>query len=238
MSQPRCLLLHGFTGAAEDWHDCVGDASEVLAIDLPGHGAADDPSGTFDDEIQRLLQRLPDSIDQVIGYSLGGRLALGLIHAAPQRFRAATILCAHPGLTDPALRAQRRAADQRWIDLLRTQGIDAFVQSWERQPLFASQCRLDPSILDQQRARRLRQRPTGLASCLTSFGLANMPSYWDGLTQFPGQLRWIVGGDDPKFLSLARQVADRRPATNLIVLDKIGHNPILEAPQRLAEWLF
>ncbi|MBK5964959.1 alpha/beta hydrolase [Thiocystis minor] len=234
---PDCLLLHGFTGCAEDWRTLIGQDRARLAIDLPGHGRRGDPRGTFRDEIHALLQELPTSIERVVGYSFGGRIALGLIQAAPERFRAATILSAHPGLTDPRLREQRREADRLWIRLLRTQGIEAFVQGWEKLPLFATQDHLPRSVLDRQRACRLNQRAEGLASCLERLGLAEMPSTWDDLIRFPGQLRWIVGGEDSKFLRIARQVAERRPTTDLRVLEGIGHNPLLESPDLLADLL-
>lgn len=234
---PRRLLLHGFTGGAGDWRAIFGDDPDTLAIALPGHGNRSDPSGTFRAEIQTLLCALPASIDRVAGYSLGGRIALGLIQAAPERFRAATLVSAHPGLTDPRLREQRREADRQWIRLLRTQGIAAFVQAWETLPLFDSQRRLPPAALARQRACRLSQRAEGLASCLERLGLAEMPDTWDDLARFPGQLRWIVGGEDSKFLHIARQVVECRPTTDLRVLDGVGHNPLLEAPELLADFL-
>ncbi|AFL75848.1 alpha/beta fold hydrolase [Thiocystis violascens] len=229
--------MHGFTGRAEDWRTLTGKDPSRLAIDLPGHGRRGDPLGTFRDEIQALLQELPTSIERIVGYSFGGRIALGLIQAAPERFRAATIISAHPGLTDSLLREQRREADQRWIQLLRTQGVDAFVQAWEKLPLFVTQSRLPRSVLARQQACRLSQRAEGLASSLERLGLAEMPSTWDDLMRFPGQLRWIVGGEDRKFLRIARQVAECRPTTDLRVLDGIGHNPLLESPDLLADLL-
>ena len=161
-----------------------------------------------------------------------------MIQAAPERFHAATIISAHPGLTNPILREQRRTADRQWIERLRIQGIAAFVQAWENLPLFATQRRLPASVLDRQRTCRLSQCPEGLASCLERLGLAEMPDAWDDLIHFPGQLRWIVGSEDRKFLHLARQVAERRATTDLMILDGVGHNPLLEAPAMLANCLF
>lgn len=176
---------------------------------------------------------MPPSIDELVGYSLGGRIALAMIRRAPARFRAATILSAHPGLTDPSVRAARRAQDQRWIKLLREHGIEAFVAAWERQPLFQSQSRLAPELLERQRIRRLRQRPDGLAKVLACLGLAEMPSTWKSIERYRGRLRWIVGAKDATFLEIARQVTTRRPATELAILPGVGHNPLLEAPDIL-----
>jgi len=230
---PHCLLLHGFTGGCEDWRLWPDDAPSAYAIDLPGHGGSPDPSGTFADEIARLLAVLPDSIQQLAGYSLGGRIALALLAAAPTRFRSVTVLSAHPGLADASARAKRRSADRRWIELLRTQGIEAFVTAWERQPLFATQQRLPREVLAAQRRRRLSQRAEGLASCLECLGLAEMPDTWDAVHRYTGRLDWIVGGADAKFLDIGRQVAEQRPRTRLHVLPEIGHNPLLEAPEPL-----
>jgi 2-succinyl-6-hydroxy-2,4-cyclohexadiene-1-carboxylate synthase len=224
------LLLHGFTGDGRDWSLWPADAPAALAVDLPGHGGSPDPSGDFNDEILRLLTALPPSIDQVVGYSLGGRIALSLIAAAPDRFRTATILSAHPGLTDAGQRELRRQADQRWIALLRTHGIHAFVDAWERQPLFATQATLAPARLAEQRAHRLAQRAEGLASNLACFGLAEMPETWSALRRWPGHLRWLVGAGDERFAAIAAQLEEQRPATLLRHVPDAGHNLLLEAP--------
>lgn len=171
----------------------------------------------------------------MVGYSFGGRLALGLLQAAPERFRAATIIAAHPGLTDSAEREQRRRADQLWIKQLRTEGIAAFVDSWAQQPLFATQSRLSPAVLARQRAGRLQHRAEGLANCLERLGLAEMPSTWETLARFSGQLQWVVGSADQKFLELGQRVMQQRPQTTLHIFNDIGHNPLLEAPEMLAD---
>lgn len=204
-----------------------------MAIDLPGHLTSPDPTGDYLEVIRALLDRLPASIDRVIGYSLGGRIALSLIQLAPERFRSAVIISAHPGLLDPALREQRRLADQSWIRLLRDQGLEAFVTAWEHQPLFKTQARLAPEILARQRARRLSQRPEGLASVLERLGLGEMPSTWEALARYQGRLDWIIGGEDRRFQAIAHEVVAHRPSTRLHVLENVGHNPLLEAPERL-----
>ncbi|SDX54480.1 2-succinyl-5-enolpyruvyl-6-hydroxy-3-cyclohexene-1-carboxylate synthase/2-succinyl-6-hydroxy-2,4-cyclohexadiene-1-carboxylate synthase [Allochromatium warmingii] len=204
-----------------------------MAIDLPGHLTSPDPPGGYLESIRALLATLPASIDDVIGYSLGGRIALSLIQLAPDRFRTATILSAHPGLRDPSLRAQRRLADQVWIRLLREHGLDAFVTAWEQQPLFRTQARLAPELLAQQRARRLSHRPDGLACVLERLGLGEMPSTWDALADYRGQLNWIIGSEDRRFQAIAHTVLAQRPATRLMVLEAVGHNPLLEAPERV-----
>nr|WP_246194616.1 alpha/beta fold hydrolase [Allochromatium palmeri] len=225
--------MHGFTGGGADWSSVFADDPRWLAIDLPGHLTSPDPTSDYPEVIRDLLDALPASIDEVIGYSLGGRIALSFIQLAPERFRAATIISAHPGLLDPAMREQRRLADQVWIRLLRDQGIEAFVTAWEHQPLFKTQARLPAEILARQRARRLSQRSEGLASALERLGLGEMPSTWEALACYQGRLDWIIGGEDTRFQAIAHEVLAHRPATRLVVLEGVGHNPLLEVPERL-----
>ncbi len=171
------------------------------------------------------------------GYSLGGRFALGLMAAAPTRFRRATIISAHPGLEDPLERKARRKSEQAWTRRLRSDGIESFVRYWESQALFATQASLPATRLARQRRQRLSQRADGLARSLEQHGLSKMPSLWESLTAFPGRLTWIVGAHDLKFLGIAHDVIVRRPATRLHVLPGVGHNPLLECPEMLASFL-
>lgn len=244
---PRTLLLHGFTGLAEDWLDCwpqlqpnrefeagrALDSDSALAVDLPGHGGSAGPEAVFDESLHRLLAALPSSIDRVIGYSLGGRLALGLLRLAPQRFRAAVILAAHPGLTDAQARARRRAADRHWIERLEQQGITAFVDAWQSLPLFATQASVAAERLAQQRERRLSQTASGLAASLRAHGLAEMPSMRQTIIHYPGKLHWVAGAEDHKFSVIARVVGRWRPSVPVTLLPDVGHNPLLEAPDQV-----
>ena len=227
---PNTLLLHGFTGTGADWDLWPDDAPAALAPDLPGHGSSPDPAGDFAAEIRRLLDALPASVERLVGYSLGGRIALCLLAAAPERFSAAAIVSAHPGLFNPAQRNGRRALDQRWIALLHEQGIRAFVAAWESQALFATQAGLPPAVLAAQRRRRLAQRPDGLAGSLACFGLARMPDTWGALARWPGRLSWLAGASDDKFVAIAKRVGRERPATDLRLVPDAGHNLLLEAP--------
>jgi pimeloyl-ACP methyl ester carboxylesterase len=129
-----------------------------------------------------------------------------------------------------AQRDGRRTLDQRWIDLLRSQGLAAFVDAWHQQPLFASQSRLPPAVLAEQRRRRLAQRAEGLAANLACFGLAEMPDTWPALRRWPGRLSWMAGALDHKFVAIAERVARERPATRVSIVPEVGHNLLLEAP--------
>jgi 2-succinyl-6-hydroxy-2,4-cyclohexadiene-1-carboxylate synthase len=84
---------------------------------------------------------------------------------------------------------------------------------------------------------RLSHRAEGLMASMAVFGLAEMPDTREDLRRFPGTLRWIVGIDDPTFVRVAHHVTDLRPDTDLHLLEGVGHNVLLEAPQKLADLL-
>lgn len=234
---PRWLLLHGFTGSHLDWLDSWPANRPALALDLPGHGQSPDPQGAFRAEIARLLTALPDSIRSVAGYSLGGRIALALMAAAPWRFQELVIISAHPGLEDAAARALRLKQDQAWIDLLRQGDQRRFAAAWQRQPLFRDQHRRAPQGVAIQHRRRLSQRPEGLARALSCFGLGQMPPTWDAIGAYPGALHWISGALDEKFRAIGERVCQIRPGTRHDILPACGHNPLIEAPKHLRERL-
>jgi 2-succinyl-6-hydroxy-2,4-cyclohexadiene-1-carboxylate synthase len=113
------------------------------------------------------------------------------------------------------------------------QGLAAFVEQWQQQPLFRTQAVLPSDLLEQQRQRRLSQCASGLAASLRVQGLAEMPPMQEAIIRYPGELHWIVGAEDRKFSALAEEVAGWRPATRLHRLCGVGHNPLLEAPDSL-----
>lgn len=235
--EPEWLLLHGFTGSHVDWMHCWSGGlpalAPALAIDLPGHGQSPDPSGDFTQEITQLLHALPASIKRIAGYSLGGRIALALMAAAPQRFHDLLIISAHPGLEDASERAQRCRQDQQWSNLLREQGIKRFAAAWQRQPLFRTQHLHAPLAVSTHHRRRLEQRPEGLARALSCFGLGQMPPTWSAIQGYTGHLHWISGARDKKFCALGERVRQIRPATAHEIFPDCGHNPFIEAPQAL-----
>jgi pimeloyl-ACP methyl ester carboxylesterase len=89
------LLLHGFTGSVQStWVptgiiELLSDAGrEVIAWDLPGHGAAEkhhEPEAYAGME-EMLVERLPEGQVDGVGFSMGARTLLCMAAIAPERF--------------------------------------------------------------------------------------------------------------------------------------------------------
>lgn len=206
----RFALLHGFAGDPRNWDATRAHLPDAEAIALP-------PPAPWDDYLDRIAPLVENA--RVVGYSLGARLALGLF--ATGRIAPPILISVNPGIDD-ADRPARRAADAAWAAMLRTEGIDAFFDAWERQPLFVDQPR-DPD----RRARRAALDPEQLARSLEYLGLAEMPDYRSHV----GACRLIVGARDAKFVAIAR--ATGAPFQTL----DSGHDPTLEQPRDLASLL-
>lgn len=222
------LALHGFTGSPHSW-DFLGDLPRNAPA-LLGHVDDTSSSEHFVDEVDRLLDFAPSEPCHVVGYSLGARLALSLAVRHPQRVARLTLISGSAGLTTEAERAARRAADARWIELLRTRGLESFVDAWQDLPLWSSQATLSRELRQQKRGERLSHQAEGLARSLRVIGLAEMPSYASALSEIGCPATVVAGALDTKFHALAEQLAKAMPRAKLEVVPNAGHDLLLERP--------
>ncbi|HET9622186.1 MAG TPA: alpha/beta fold hydrolase, partial [Kofleriaceae bacterium] len=145
----RHVFLHGFAGDPANWDD-VTIAGDRLV--LPGHVGGGPVAPTWDDNLRAIGARLAGA-DVVIGYSLGARVALGLVAAGV--VPRAVLISVNPGIAD-AERPARRASDAAWAARARTGGLADFLAAWQAQPLFASQARAPADRRAARAARRSR----------------------------------------------------------------------------------
>lgn len=234
----RVVWLHGFAGSPRTF-DAVRAHLDVPTDDvapaLTGHAGCDADVDTFEDEVDRLATVVPPGPPPVlVGYSLGGRLAMGLLVRHPGRWRGAVLIGAQSGIADPDERAARRAADARWAAMLRTDGVDAFVTAWEAQPLFASQRALPAHVQAAQRRERARHEAGRLAHAIQVLSPGAMPCWDEGLAGVRVPIVYLAGGADEKFTAVGRRLAVRVPSVALTVVPGAGHNVALEAPAATA----
>jgi 2-succinyl-6-hydroxy-2,4-cyclohexadiene-1-carboxylate synthase len=223
----RYLSLHGFTGAPESFIGLRLPEGSLTPV-LGGHLDCD-VQGGFSDEVERLAT-LGADCDALLGYSLGGRLALGLLARYPERYAHALIISAQPGLATEAERAERRDGDARLVELLRERGLAAFVDHWQALPLWASQAELSAELKAAQRALRLLHRPAGLARSLLQHGLGEMPDLRADLGRVRTPVDVVVGERDLKFVTLGRELTNLIPSAKLTIVPDAGHNLLLERP--------
>jgi 2-succinyl-6-hydroxy-2,4-cyclohexadiene-1-carboxylate synthase len=196
-----------------------------IAVGLPGHGGGP-VLPTWEDNLNAVAGAIAGS-DVVVGYSLGARVALGLI--ATGRCAHAVLIGVNPGISDHE-RTQRREFDAAWVRLLRDSGVSAFHDAWSQQPLFATQSRVAPERLEKRRARRLKLDAEELARSLEVMGVANMPDYWSAIPAHRDRIALLAGADDPKYVAISAGL----PAASFETIPDCGHDPTLEQPRELA----
>lgn len=240
---PALLLLHGFTGSTATWRPFLRawPGFRVVRVDLIGHGRSDSPPdasrysmahGVAD--LLALLDRLAVERTAVLGYSLGGRVALHLALAAPQRLTALIVESASSGMEDEGERARRRAADAELARSIEAGGIEAFVDRWQAQPLFASQARLPRAVWERQRRQRLAQSPAGLANSLRGMGAGSQEFLLPQLAALRLPALFIAGALDERYAAEARRMADAVPGAEIGVIAEAGHAVHLEQPAAFA----
>ena len=229
----KLLLLHGFTATGASWdavRRCV-DAGlyEPEAPDLRGHGTrADDRPVTIGACVHDLQRAEPYAL---AGYSMGGRVALHLALAQPDKVKRLVLVSTTAGLQAESDRAERRAADEDLADGLERAGVEAFARSWAAQPLFATQ---PPEVAAAAHRDRLRNSAGGLAASLRGMGTGAMTPVWDRLHELAMPARVVVGEHDAKFRVIGEKLVDALPNADLVVIPGAGHAAHLEAPEAVA----
>ncbi|MGC4063074.1 MAG: alpha/beta fold hydrolase [Polyangiaceae bacterium] len=165
------------------------------------------------------------------GYSMGGRLALGLALRHPELTRRLVLVSARRGLDDEHERAARRDSDERWAQLVETNGMDHFLKRWWEAPLFSSLGQVPKERLDAERFRRMSLSAAGVAWALRHLGLGCQPSYAREISGFQVPTTLIVGERDTKFHALNTELARQLPRARLLVVKDRGHSLPLEAPE-------
>jgi 2-succinyl-6-hydroxy-2,4-cyclohexadiene-1-carboxylate synthase len=231
---PHLALLHGFTGSGRSFdhlRDRLDERFQVIAPDLPGHGASPDATG-WDDALDSLAAALGPSPLFLAGYSMGARLALAYALRFPDRVRALVVESGSPGIADPDQRAGRKFEDDALAVMAEREGIDAFVDRWEKHPTLASLRDLPESVATKLRDRRRQNRVEGLASALRHLGSGAQPSLWNHLVRLRPPTLVLAGERDAKFSAIARSMARAIPGSRLRLVPGAGHAPHLEAPDK------
>jgi len=225
IDHPPLLFLHGILGAKEDWEQVISlleNAFHCIAIDLPGHGISPF-SLPLEETVAEVLDHLQIQKCGLIGYSLGGRLALNLKRANTKRFPRPVLISTNPGIAVHE-KKQRKQTDQDWAEKLDTLSIKDFLALWYAQPVFRS-LHQRPDLLIQIIERRSQVRKEEVSYFLSHFSVADQQIY------YPDDALFLCGKEDLKYADLYRTLP--LPVESAEI-EGAGHVLHLENPEACA----
>ena len=221
MDAPTVTFVPGFMQRGESWQPVAqGHAGSYRTAPV------DFTTWTFEERIDELLEAVPPG-SAVVGYSMGGRLALHAALREPDRFGALALVGVTAGIEDATARADRRASDESLAEWMERQSIEEVVAHWEQQPVFATQ---PAELRERQRPGRLSHEPENLARLLRSAGQGASPPVWDRLAELRCPVLLTAGEQDRRYATAARRMAERLPRARVRLVPDAGHAPQLEAP--------
>ncbi|MEM7175151.1 MAG: 2-succinyl-6-hydroxy-2,4-cyclohexadiene-1-carboxylate synthase [Chlamydiota bacterium] len=230
------VFLHGFLGSPTDWGPLRSflPPHQSIALMLPGHGDCPLPAKrpllpvVIDAIIEAIEAKLTCSEKYtLVGYSLGGRLALHLALRYSKQIDKLILIAANPGLDTK--KEQRLARDQAWADLLSRKGIDHFITTWYQQPLFRHF-----SLTPERAALRKKHASASLQRMLRDLSPAVIPSLWPMVKKISIPTLFLFGKEDQKYANIANRLNSLKSSIKTVAIQGAGHVVHLEKPQLTA----
>lgn len=233
MLRPTLVLLHGFMGAGQDWQvmvELLEQKINCIVVDLPGHGRnqQDDfkPNSKnnwhgYVDCVRQLIQRKTQDNYFLMGYSMGGRIAMALAQQDPQSIQGLIIESAHPGLNQDHLKEKRLDQDMLWAHRFEGQPFTQVLNLWYQQQVFA-----DLSDARRQELIKLRQHQSGpaLGKVMKAITLAGQPDYQEFLRSFHKPVAYLSGQLDSKFQRIQSKLCQGESSVMEFSVPDCGHN--------------
>ena len=238
-------LLHGFTQSGQSWLETISRMPSGwmwIVPDLRGHGETRTRPGaqcSMDGctaDLEMLWDHLGVARTHLVGYSMGGRLALHVAARHPERILSLLTVGAHAGLEEGA-RAGRRGGDDALAARIEKEGLEPFVDYWSGLPLFAGLERRGPAFVAQIRAARMANHVAGLACSLRGMGAGAMEPLWDELARVRFPSTFVAGQLDHGYVNSARKLAATVPHGRVEVVPRAGHTVHQERPEAFARVL-
>jgi 2-succinyl-6-hydroxy-2,4-cyclohexadiene-1-carboxylate synthase len=243
---PVLLFLHGFLGSREDWGDITDGLRgeyRCLTVDLPGHGASRRLGGADDYSMEGAAAALravldAEGIDRcgIIGYSMGGRVALYFALNLPHRCSRLVLESASPGLQEAVEQEARRGIDQAHAVRLEASDFTGFLEDWYRQPIFAS-LEARPELLSRMIARRRHNEPAELARSLRGMGAGVQIPLWERLDELRMPTLFVAGALDGKYVEVAQRMATLSTFVRSAIIPNAGHTIHAEYPKQFTDLL-
>ena len=208
--------LHGFLGTPQDWgilssRNCFRDKVEAVNLLAYPIDSLESWAEHFTADVRK---QSAETSNVLLGYSLGGRLALHCLLQDPSLWKAAIIVSAHCGLDSEEKKRERCLHDEKWACLFETLAWDELMQRWNAQEIFKS------STLNREEEQFSR---ADLAKILRSLSLGKQQDLLPLIQSLSLPLLWITGENDTRFSQLAKTVHLKDPLSKMCAVPGAAH---------------
>ena len=238
------LGIHGFTGTGADFEPWFRTLSPELnweAPNLPGHGPSLEHEVEAYSSMEACTAMLEARIESeprpvlLVGYSLGGRVALHFAARFSHLLQGLVLFGANPGIREEEVRDERVRWEEQLCQRLQDDGVEGFMKYWQSLPIIETQKRIADEIWVPMRERRLLCKSEGLIQSLRTMGTGRMVSLWDALENISCPVLYCAGQEDDKYCRIGQEVVERLPRGQFISLPGAGHAAHLEALEASGE---
>lgn len=234
----RLVALHGFLGHVDDWRrfrDVIYGLApqiEFQAVDVFSYLQGKLSSRSMKEWAKKFNQTQKSSHVErnlLLGYSLGGRLALQAAMDKPGLWDEVILVSSHPGLMNPDEKINRFKSDLDWAEKFTQLPWEEVVRLWNGQSVFIGS-------EEPQRAEANYNR-SSLAHMLVNWSLAKQDFAGEALTNLRPKLHWYVGEKDVKYVELFQRMKSDGFLDEFHTISEASHRVIFDQPEELARQL-
>ncbi len=240
----KLICLHGFAENSSTWNNLELKNHDIYALDFYGHGKSPTPKKLacyyFENVITSLhsqISKLYQEPYHLLGYSMGGRLALYYALTYPKEVKSLILESSGFGIFDETQRQKRLESDRALAENILSKGLEWFADYWSDLPIFQSQNKLSKPIQEQIMERRLGNDKLGLANTLLGMGQGVLPYLGNRLEELSMPILYLSGANDQKYVKIGQKFASFNQNVQTCIIDDAGHNVHLEKPQIFQEIL-
>lgn len=228
------ILLHGFWGQPRDWNTVLQRlplGETVLTPDLYDVvGLA--PVHTLEKWTENFWRWVDEHCGQeplqLVGYSMGARLAVTAVMKHPERVKRALFLSGNP-LLEESEHASREIMEQEWTKKFLTLEWAELESAWQEQAIFGS----SPSI-ERRKSPEMREL---LGLSLTRWSPRLHPFTAEDVKSLSNRMEWAFGALDQKYCDIAKSLQELPVQGQITLVAGCGHRLAIEAADFVCDWI-
>lgn len=214
-SIPTIHALHGFLGQPSDWNVLN---SQLTECQLVKHDLfQSQPIEPFDAWANHFNQKIDvSSFPILLGYSMGGRLAMNALMDVPHLWKGAILVSSHLGLKTEEEKNTRYASDCEWSSRFLNESWDGLMEQWNEREMFTT-----ASFAFKRKEEEYKREHLAKALDIWSLGKQEEMTFF--LSQISLPILWVAGENDFHYCARANQLSFKNPLSRVWIAPESGH---------------